>query len=637
MAMVLRARDEALGRTVALKILPPALAGDPDFRQRFLREARAVAAVDHPHIIPVYAAGEANGVLYLAMRYITGGDLRTVAQREGPLPGPRAVALLSPVASALDAAHRAGLIHRDVKPANILVDTGADGLEHPYLSDFGLAKGSASSTGLTGTGQYLGTPDYSAPEQISGKRTGPGTDQYALACVAYTILTGRLPFPRDESMAVLWAHVYDRPPQVTGQRPDLPAAVDRVVARALAKDPAERFGTCGEFMTALSTVLTESAGTERRDEFATRRPPVSVGDTWPRQPESRQPNWSAQAPPPGRRLAKTPPPSFLSGPALGETQPRGPVEPISVPPVTAPAGSRTAAGRARRPRAGRSSRRPVIVAAVALAVLAAGGGGYALWQSVSGQDQYYVGISAGGYVAIFRGSSVQTRSTLRASMLAGATEAALEQRISADSLADAEQRIDQLQSVATNCQDAYQQLAAWQTKELSYQRYLQTRALAATAKTKPPTAVANPGARPAQLPSAAQCAPSTAYGIPASALPSSGTATSAATAPATPASTPSQTAAAAGSQTAAPQTFTGTGVETIYGPVQVQLTVAHSKITTVKELQPSSDSIGSDAISQLNQEALTAQSASIDAVSGATYTSAGYIQSLQSALDKAGR
>jgi hypothetical protein len=255
MAVVFRARDEALGRTVALKVLAPALAGDAEFRERFIRESRAAAAVDHPHIIPVYAAGEADGVLHIAMRFVSGGDLRSIYRREGPLPGERTAFLLSPVASALDAAHAAGLVHRDVKPANILVDMSPGRPEHPYLSDFGLAKGTASATGMTGTGQFFGTPDFSAPEQISGKAVCPQTDQYALACVAFTVLTGSLPFGREESMAVLWAHMYDPPPSVTVRRPDLPAAVDRVLARALAKVPEDRYGSCGEFVDALRGAL----------------------------------------------------------------------------------------------------------------------------------------------------------------------------------------------------------------------------------------------------------------------------------------------------------------------------------------------------------------------------------------------
>ena len=254
MAMVLRARDEALGRTVALKILAPGHAGDAEFRERFIRKSRAVGAVVHPHIIPVYAAGEASGVLYLAMRFVAGGDLRSVLKREGPLPSSRAAFLLSPVASALDAAHAAGLVHRDVKPANILIDTSPGRPDHLYLSDFGLAKGTAS-TGLTGTGQFLGTLDYCAPEQISGKPARPQTDQYALACVAYTVLTGRLPFARDEPMAVLWAHMHDQPPSLTAARPDLPAAGDAVLARAMAKDPEERYPTCAEFADAVRAAL----------------------------------------------------------------------------------------------------------------------------------------------------------------------------------------------------------------------------------------------------------------------------------------------------------------------------------------------------------------------------------------------
>ena len=255
MAVVFRARDERLGRTVALKILAPGLASDDQFRERFIRESRAAAAVDHPHIIPVYAAGEASGVLYIAMRFVSGGDLRSLIHREGPLSAERVAFLLAPVASALDTAHAARLVHRDVKPANILVDASPGRPEHPYLSDFGLAKGSVSSMGLTGTGQFLGTPDFCAPEQISGKRTQPQTDQYALACVAFTMLTGRLPFARTEPMAVLWAHMSDPPPSVASWRPDLPAAVDQVLARALAKSPDDRFGSCGEFADSLRGAL----------------------------------------------------------------------------------------------------------------------------------------------------------------------------------------------------------------------------------------------------------------------------------------------------------------------------------------------------------------------------------------------
>ena len=203
MAVVFRARDERLGRPVALKVLAPALAADAGFRQRFIRESRAAAAVDDPHIIPVFEAREADGVLFIAMRYVVGGDVRTLLDRTGPLSAGRTAAIISPVASALDAAHAAGLVHRDVKPGNMLIDTRPGRPDHVYLSDFGLSKGTLSTTGLTGTGQFLGTLDYIAPEQIEGKPVDGRADQYALACAAFELLVGAPPFRREEAMAVM--------------------------------------------------------------------------------------------------------------------------------------------------------------------------------------------------------------------------------------------------------------------------------------------------------------------------------------------------------------------------------------------------------------------------------------------------
>ncbi len=255
MAVVFRARDERLGRPVALKILAPGLATDPEFRRRFILESRAAAVVDDPHIIPVHEAGEANGVLFIAMRFVAGGDLRGVLGREGPLGPGRTAGFVSPVASALDAAHRAGLVHRDVKPANILVDARPDRPDHVYLSDFGVSKGAVSSVSLTGTGQFLGTPDYSAPEQIQGRVVDGRTDQYALACVAYQLLTGWAPFQRDQGMAVLLAHLSEPPPSLGSRRPGLPAAADQVLARAMAKVPEKRYGSCREFADALRQAL----------------------------------------------------------------------------------------------------------------------------------------------------------------------------------------------------------------------------------------------------------------------------------------------------------------------------------------------------------------------------------------------
>jgi WD40 repeat protein len=255
MAVVFRARDERLGRLVALKILVPSLASDESFRRRFVAESRAAAAVDDPHIIPVYEAGEADGVLFIAMRFVKGGDLRRVLDREGALSPDRAAAFISPVASALDAAHRAKLVHRDVKPANILVDAREDRPDHVYLSDFGVSKGAMSAAGVTGTGQFVGTAAYSAPEQIEGRVVDGRTDQYALACVTYELLTGVLPYERDQGMAMLLAHLSAAPPSLVSRQPDLPAAVDDVVAKAMAKVSEKRYESCGDFADALRAAL----------------------------------------------------------------------------------------------------------------------------------------------------------------------------------------------------------------------------------------------------------------------------------------------------------------------------------------------------------------------------------------------
>ena len=251
MAVVFRARDERLQRQVALKILAPALAADEAFRQRFIRESRCAASVDDPHIIPVFEAGDEDGVLFIAMRYVPGGDVRTLVHREGPLSPARAAAIISAVASALDAAHAAGLVHRDVKPANILMDARPGRPDHVYLSDFGLSKGALSSVGLTGTGQFLGTLDYSAPEQIEGRPVDGRTDEYALACAAFELLSGVPPFPRDQGMAVMYAQLSAPPPLLTLRRPGLPPGVDDVLARALAKAPGDRYASCRDFAEAL--------------------------------------------------------------------------------------------------------------------------------------------------------------------------------------------------------------------------------------------------------------------------------------------------------------------------------------------------------------------------------------------------
>ena len=194
-------------------------------------------------------------MLFIAMRYVRGGDVRTVIRREGPLSPSRAAAIISAVASALDAAHAAGLVHRDVKPANMLVDRRPGRPDHVYLSDFGLSKGAQSSLGLTGSGQFLGTLNYSAPEQIQGRPVDGRADEYSLACAAFELLSGTPPFPRGHAAAVMWAHMSEPPPLLTSQRPGLPPAVDGVLARALAKTAGDRYASCQEFADALRSTF----------------------------------------------------------------------------------------------------------------------------------------------------------------------------------------------------------------------------------------------------------------------------------------------------------------------------------------------------------------------------------------------
>jgi len=256
MAVVFRARDQRLDRPVALKILEPsrAAAADPKFRERFIAESRAAARVDHPNIIPVYEADEADGVLFIAMRFVH-GDLRKVLERQRVLQPERTVEVITAVASALDAAHEAGLVHRDVKPANILMETRAGRPDQVYLSDFGIATGVVTAPHLTQTGFVVGTVDYLAPESIDGKRPDGRADQYSLGCVAYQLLTGTPPFRREEPLAVMAAHLYAPPPSLTGQRPDLPGAADKVMATVLAKAPDQRYESCEDFAEALRGAL----------------------------------------------------------------------------------------------------------------------------------------------------------------------------------------------------------------------------------------------------------------------------------------------------------------------------------------------------------------------------------------------
>jgi serine/threonine protein kinase len=255
MAVVFRAHDERLRRPVALKVLASALAADDGFRRRFIREARAAAMVDDPHIIPVFEAGESDGLLFIAMRYVAGGDVRSLLSRSGAMSAARAAGIVSAAASALDTAHRAGLVHRDVKSANLLIDVRPGRPDHVYLSDFGLSKGALSSGGVTRAGHVVGTPAYLAPEQANGGKVDGRTDQYSLACVAYELLTGVPPFLRDDAAAMVYAHLWQPPPLATARQPVLPSAVDSVLARAMSKNPEQRFLTCQEFAESLRAAL----------------------------------------------------------------------------------------------------------------------------------------------------------------------------------------------------------------------------------------------------------------------------------------------------------------------------------------------------------------------------------------------
>jgi serine/threonine protein kinase len=274
MAVVYRASDPRLNRSVALKILAPELAGDAAFRQRFLREMRAAAAVDHPHIVPVFDAGEADGALFIAMRYVSGQDLRTLLDAQRTLPGARVAHIVAQVASALDEAHSRGLIHRDVKPANVLIGTvaGTGQPDHVYLSDFGLSKPALSSANLTLTGQFLGTIDYMAPEQVEGRAIDGRADEYSLACTTFEMLAGAPPFKRDQGLAVMWAQLSATAPSLRAERPELSPAVDEVVARALAKSPDDRYQTCTAFASALRAACGRAAAGRERGPAAAPQP-----------------------------------------------------------------------------------------------------------------------------------------------------------------------------------------------------------------------------------------------------------------------------------------------------------------------------------------------------------------------------
>ena len=251
MGVVYRAFDLRLKRTVALKLLAPELALDERFRERFARETELAISLEHPNVVPIHDAGDVAGRLYLAMRLVAGTDLRKLLRTEGALEPSRALALCRQVANALDAAHAKGLVHRDVKPSNILLDEA----EHVYLADFGLTRRLEEKGARAGEGRSVGTPAYLAPEQIEGERIDGRADVYSLGCVLYECLTGEAPFVHGSRLAVAWAHLAEEPPSASERDSEVPEAMDAVLRGAMAKSPDERYRTCAALVEAADAAL----------------------------------------------------------------------------------------------------------------------------------------------------------------------------------------------------------------------------------------------------------------------------------------------------------------------------------------------------------------------------------------------
>ena len=257
MGVVFQATHIALERRVAVKLIAPELAANEQFRERFKRESRVAASIDHAHVIPIFDAGDEDGQLYVAMRYVDGTDLGELIARQGKLPPLQAVELTAQVGEGLDVAHERGLVHRDVKPANVLLESRGSGY-HSYLTDFGLVKTVGEASGvLTRTGQWLGTPDYAAPEQITGADVDARTDVYALGCMLYHMIAGKPPFEGDTDVAKMFAHMSQPPGSLSEVQPGVPAELDEVIRTALAKDPAERHRSAGELASAARRAIGE--------------------------------------------------------------------------------------------------------------------------------------------------------------------------------------------------------------------------------------------------------------------------------------------------------------------------------------------------------------------------------------------
>ena len=360
MGLVYRAEQRILGRTVALKVIRPEIAESGNYRARFLREARFAAAVDHPHVVSVFDAGEQDGRLYLAMQWIDGLDLGTLIDREQRLAPERAVLIGVQLAQALQAVHDAGLVHRDVKPSNVLVrDIG--GHDHAYLTDFGIAKAPDAQDSLTRTGSVIGTPGYLSPEQIRGQQPGPRSDLYALGCVMFEALTGQRPFGGDD-LAARWAQATSAPPVASTLCPALGSRYDAFLAQALAADPQDRFPSGTAFAEALQAAhtgrpagLTQTAATRGAAPPRAYRPPA--------QPPATSGTGPATA-------ASSPGPRDPAVPRQAESRPARPAAATAATPATAPA---TRAIRATRPPRSESRARPSRVLGAGQLIVLIGG------------------------------------------------------------------------------------------------------------------------------------------------------------------------------------------------------------------------------------------------------------------------
>jgi YVTN family beta-propeller protein len=336
MGVVYRAVHLALNRQVALKVIAPQYTADPQFRERFKQESEVAASIDHPHVIPIYDAGEAEDLLYVTMKYVQGTDLSAQLRGYGRLAPYAGAGMIGQVAEALDAAHRRGLVHRDVKPANVLLQHQNGGDPFAYLTDFGLTKRTATGTGLTGTGMFVGTLDYIAPEQLQGNPVDARSDVYALGCVLFQTITGRVPFPRDSEPAKMWAHMGEPPPRVTASAPDVPPGFDEVVRRAMAKEPEERYQSAGDLgraaqLAAHRQTINISDRSVATGEAAAgaMEVPATAAATGPPLPHPRPtaPQTAAPAgppsypPPPRRPTQYPPPPSYGPPPSSGAKTP----------------------------------------------------------------------------------------------------------------------------------------------------------------------------------------------------------------------------------------------------------------------------------------------------------------------------